>query len=268
MAISYVELDNSPRECLVENGVKITRRFMCAWADRWDLMAELRGNTYSPGGTIATCREACAEPFPGKNLGTGSTSAWEKAIVTATWETAGISGGGGGEPVGAELISESIEPMSQHLTLPYEKYVWASDNQTLKTEEAPFKLAGGGCYVLTRHQLETVPTACLSLVGKINSAVVTPLTAGLTGLSFAAQTLLMDNPPAITRVFRKTIAGVLSPGWTVTIRLQYNPNWDGATARGWNWFWRQDIEDFDRIKIKGGAIVLPYPVASFAGLYV
>jgi len=254
MTTSYTEQQGSPQESWTEDSFTATRNLLCAWEDRKTLVLELLGTAYPVlSGTGAICTACSTQPFPGINLGTGSTSLYDWAMVSATYQTGNIE----------NLISESLEPTMEFRTLSHRDFRWASGTgDLLEPEEAPAKQEPGLLYRFTRHRASSVPTAALSLVGSVNVAAVTPATTGLSGLSFAAQTLLY-LPPTLERVITTAGAGK----WTINYSFQYKPNWDGATARGWNYFKRAKTGTWLQLyQVGSGSAFLLYPTGDFSAL--
>lgn len=260
----FAEQDGSPKEQLTMDGPAMQRILVCAWADRHALMGELVGNTatFGTSGAAILCRTASSVPMGGKNSGTGSVAAYEKAIITADYP---CQKGSGPETVSGNLLSESLEPTLEFLTMPYTEYQWtsAADGPELTAEEAPVKPLPGLEYLLTRYNQSSIPTAVMSLCGTCNASAWTCKTPGLTGITFPAQTLLFQ-PPTLSRTIQANGTFV----WTVTYRLTFKPNYDeGGTARGWNWFWRASENKMSQIYKKGGGSALTLiPAASWSSI--
>jgi hypothetical protein len=263
MSIDYAEQDGSPTEEWGENGFSAQRRLKVAWADRRALVDELIGTEYPLlDDTGAICRRISCVPFPGKNLGEGSVSAYEFALITAAWDTVAwrASGGGPDDP----MISESIEPTAEYRTLNYEKYRWGSGSgDLLKAEDAPGLLLQGIDYVVTKYAQSAIPAAALTLINHVNDAALYPLTPGLRNWVFAAETLLFHPASA-----RRTIqSGMAEWKWDVTYRFSYKPNrLKDGTAKGWNWQWRGDTDRFDQIYLAGGGVFNICPTGDFTVL--
>lgn len=257
MPVEKAEMQGSPKESWTLTGFSATRQFICAYGDRAALEAELLGAAYTPvADTGSICTGVNAVPFEAEQQGVDDDANYEKALVTAKWGTSGDTP----EFVVDTYYTESLEPTAEFLTLDHKLYRWeANDGDPLTEDEAPGRLMRGMDYVRTKYNQATIPAAALSLVGTVNSAAVSPKTTGMSGLTFPAQTLLYQ-PPTIQRVV--TAAGALA--WNITYRFTYKPNWDGATARGWNWFWRAESQAYKQIYIAGGAVYNNYPVGNFA----
>lgn len=200
-----------------------------------------------------------ATPFKAEQKGSDDVAAYEKALITV--EYGPPKGGAPPEDVEGVLMSESLEPTAEFLTEDYTQFQWGSGATgiPLKENEAPGRLMRGLDYVVTLHQVTTLPASTLSHVGFVNSVAISPKTVGLTGLTFAIETLLYQ-PPTIQRVI--TTEGAKK--WTVTKRYTYKPNWDGANARGWNWFWRAETGIYEQLYLKGTDTVRkPYSSVAF-----
>jgi len=202
-----------------------------------------------------------AQPYSTEEaqLGTGSTTDYEKALVTVYYGRTAS----GGDPTSTAAYSESLEPTAEFLTLDYSEYTWGDDSgaakaPVLKENESPGRLVRGLDYIFTRYNQTTVPSAALSLVGFVNTAAVT---ASSLGITFGAQTLLF-NPPTISRTVDATGVG----SWTITYRMTYKPNWQGGVEKGWNWFWRAEEDEYQQIYHKWtSSVVAVYPNAAFTG---
>jgi len=254
MAVNFTELQGSPDETWTDERFSATRRLKCAWASRKTLAEELLETEYPLiADTSAYCRQVSITPHPGKNTGSGDESAYDYAIVTATWETSEIE----------DLVSESLEPTAEFERLDHKLFRWENaDGDALEKDEAPGRLIRGLEYVKTRYKQASVPAAALSLIGCVNQAAVSPVTPGLTGLSFAAETLLYQ-PPMLNRTIKTDGTGL----WTITYRFTYRPNWDGATARGWNWYWWPAAQAYKQIySLKTSSVYVNYPTGDFTAL--
>lgn len=274
MPVSYGEEQGSPTEQHTPNGLEVTRRLRCAWVDRATLADELLGTAYSRGGitpTLAICRRVSTNPFDAENVGAGSYAAYADAIVEASYTERDPVSGTLPEVVDEELVSERFEGTAEFLTRPYDRpatdaelaatpakkryalYFWDAGKTIPITEKAaPGLLLTGFDYILTKHQVDDVPDDILSLQGHCNVDAVTCRTEGLTGLTFAAQTLLFQ-PPTISRVI--TTAGAKT--WTQDLRFKFKP-------QGWNVFFRDATQAWATMYDADGDAVLIYPTGDFS----
>ena len=265
MPVAYNEQHGSPHEDQDTRGFSATRVLDCAWADRLTLVGELISTAY-PAKAAAICVRIGVVPIEAEQLGIGADGvcAYERALVTAEFET---PRGDGPETVETQLMSESLEPTAEFLTLDYTKFGWgpASGKQTpLTAGEAPGRLIRGCDYVVTYYGIATIDIAIFNLMDSVNLAALTAKTAGLTGLSFAAETLLYQ-PPTLTRVY---VGPTLIPKWNVTMRLTYKPNWFAGTAWGWNWFYNAELGTMAQIyRIGASTPELLYTPTAFTALF-
>lgn len=252
--VAFEELPGSPTEQWTEEGFTATVKLMCAWGVRNTLAREIMGQRQPypriPA-TKAYPRVADIEPFPAKitestvTWGTlGSLASFEKALVTIEYDTSGAD---------VDLISESLEPTAEFMTLAHKKFRWgAADGDELDEGEAPGKLIRGLDYKLTYHQVTAIPAAVLTLPGHCNNAAVVSLTLGLT---FPEQTLLFQPPTATRRITSEMIEA-----WKLNYRLSYR-------ASGWNEFWRKASDDWDEIWHAGGDRYYNYPLGDFSSAF-
>ena len=262
----YSEDQGSPLESYGPNGLEVKRTLRCAFGDRHALADGLVGTAYSIGGATATaaiCRTAAIKPFEAQQQGSGSYAAYEQAIVEADFTKRDPASGTTPETVGADLVAETFEGNAEFMTLPHQDtagadlYFWDNtQTKAIAEKEAPGMLLAGFDYVLTKYNVTTIPTTALTLQGKVNAAGLSCRTTGLTGLTFAAETLLF-HPPTIARVI--TTDG--AKAWTQNLRFKYKPT-------GWNKFWRNDTTPpgWATMYDASGNAVAVYPTASFAGL--
>ena len=222
--VAFAELPDSPQEAWTEEGFSATMRLMCAWDVRNTLaagiMAERAPYPRIPA-TGAYPRSATPAPFPAKLTqaavwGAGTLADYESAIVTVEYDTNGPN---------EDLISESLTPNAEFMTLDHEGFKWTGEEGDDLTEnEAAGKLVRGFDYNLTFHQAPFIPSAVLTLPGYVNDVAVDSYTLGLT---FAAETLLFS--PCTTS--RRTTA-LMVEAWELPYKFSYR-------ATGWNKHWRK-----------------------------
>ena len=245
ITVDHEELDGSPTESYDDQGFKAVRVLQCAWADRLTLAEELRGGNRYVGDQYvytrpqryphyeqATVADVSIAPFGATQAGADTTQAsYPYARLTVTYRVPDY-GSNPAEEIEETLVTESLEPAAEFLTLPHEGYFWkdGADWVPLTETEAPQKLLRMLEWVYTRHQQTHLPSAVLDLVGKVNDSTVTSTTLGL---SFPAGTLLY-NPPQLEREITTTGA----KAWRVTYRFTYRPS-------GWNKFPRRKKDGKD-----------------------
>lgn len=245
--MEYHELQGSPEESKEGAGeFRATRRFKVAWADRAALMDTLIGTEYQPiSGTFAICNRVSSAPFmEGQQQAVGpKDAAYEHAMITAEWN-ASSSGGS----MGTGFISESLEPSAEYIRHDYTKLAWGTNNgRAVTPAEAPGHTRRSFDWVVTRYRLTAISASVLSYINTVNALWRVAATPLFFGWNFPPETLLFSEP-----YFEA------SGGNTVTARyrLSYKPNWDytdplNPVARGWNWFWNQQNQNFERIFVRG-----------------
>ena len=251
------EADGSPVETATDESFKAVVTLHCAWADRWELAAEISNLLLYPNapGTLARAKSITIRPFTRvANTTPAQNADYEMAEVTTEY----VFDRDTPEEQNQELIAEAIEPTAQNLTLDWQYFRWKTANLKVQPGEAPSLIFRGLDYVLTKYNVVAVPATALTLVGCCNNAQITSPTLGLT---FAAQTLLF-NPPSIQR--RIVLGETPEFKWTLTYRFTFN-------AGGWNKFWNARLNPpaFDTLQVfRGGAWAdyQQYPPASFSGL--
>ena len=260
--IPFEEMDGSPTESMSAESFSATRVFKVLWTDRLEFMKRLIGgkigfinyitDTY-PAFTAARCIRANAKPYGRISADVTSNKAkYTYALVTANYETPKYD-----SQVDADdntvlpYRTELLTPRAKMISLTSESLYW-SDGTELKDVSAPQQLMLQMAWVITLHEVETVPAETFSLVGKTNDAQEYSATYDR---YFDAGTLLF-NPPN-TRPTRKA-DGTLS--WELEYNLLYQPE-------GWNRFYNPNTKEFESIyKATGGAeanIVNPYPPEDF-----
>lgn len=153
-----------------------------------------------------------------------------------------------------DLISESIEPVVEYLPLDHARFRWASaDGDALKPEESPSRPFWSLNLVRTIYSIAPpLPTAWLTLVGKVNEA---EYTSALTGLVFPIGTV-MYKAPSITR----TIKTDGTNGYNATFKL-------GVQPQTWNKYWRSRDEDYVEIfDVEGAQAWKQFPEADFSSV--
>lgn len=254
--VDAYEMADSPHESFPAIGsFHATVQLRCAWQDRFTLMryATTDGGMLYPRapGTLARCRSASAVPAPGKLSAedeSGSALAcYDKALVTLQFVRDKRT------PETTQLVSETIQPTSEHVTRDPSLFRWGSANgDRLEPMEAPSVLVRGLDYLITFHEVYIVPAAILTLPGYVNSSAVT---TRLLGLTFPAETLLFQPPTITRRITSKEIGA-----WTCAFRFSYR-------ASTWNKPWHAKDQKFDTLYTIGGNRYRSYPLADFASAF-
>ncbi len=255
MPVVHEEMQGSPKEFRDFNGFRHVRKLLVDWDLRIALMNELllaggQIYPYDPA-TLSRAKEASAVPFggiqelgvigfarAGTPTGSGAIATYEKAIVTVVYKTP--QPGDPAENPAGDLISESLEPTAEFLTLDHTPFRWDGGDH-LNEQEAPGRQIKMLDYVFTRHDIDTVPLQALQLLGKVNQI---DLVANFLGVIFRAETLLYNPPTIFRRIDTQGNAKL-----TVTYRFTYK-------VEGWNVFWRSKSQEFEEIFLAGD--VFPY----------
>ena len=153
------------------------------------------------------------------------------------------------------LSSEVFSIAAEFITRTHKKLFW-TDADTVGTEvganEAPTQVVPLWDYRYTRFDVRSIPTAAVSLIGKVNSAAVTSKRYSIT---FAVETLLFNGSTISTDFLRDG---------TEVIDITYNIVYRPGT---WNKFYREKFEEPQPIYVKDGGLFKPYVPASFTGLW-
>lgn len=219
----------------------------CAWEDRHLLAQDVVGNKrqWPKGGfVLPLAHSAAIVPVitPGAVPQDGQEIVYGEALVTINYSS-----------IVTDLVSHSIEPTAEFITLDYRRFRWgAADGLPLSEEEAPgFLLRGLNLVVTEMEVFPPLPGAYLTAPGGVNNAAVS---SALLGLTFDAETLLF-TPPSIT-MSRNTLGQVKTQ---VVKKFTYKP-------QGWNKYYRSVTNAWTSIFIAGGSEYKNYPPISFAGL--
>lgn len=224
--------------------VSMSVTLRCAWADRYDLVDDLLGNgrTWPHGSFTNAPRAQSASIAPDKTAytATGQCIVYNDALVTVTYGTEH-----------EDLVSESLEPTADFITLDWRRFRWSSDvGDPLIEGEAPGKLRRGLNIVRTLYKIATPPTQLLTQIGNVNPSTYT---SSLLGLSFAAETLLF-TPPTMSRTIRTDG----TEGWTINMKFMYKPE-------TWNKYWRAKTSSYEHI-YNGTGVYRSYALGNFSDL--
>lgn len=259
----------------------------CAWDDRYyirDLLINGGGEQFpygSQSGTEGYVQHVSVRPMSGEAVGVSAGLAvYTKAIIEAKYgfRAAGVPQPDPGNP--NKLISESIDPTVEFLTVDHRSYQWASPYRVPKTidangnvtawdksralsaDQAPGYQMYGLIYTYTRHNMAQVPTALLSLYGTSNLNPVVSVTFGLT---FPPETLvLLPTPINVTWI---AVGGWLLKKVELSLKLHYR------NIPSWNKFWRPDLYNetvdsmWDTIERYDGTPLKQYPPKDWSSLW-
>jgi len=277
--IAFEELDQSPTEIMSKRrGVTSAKRIVqCVWTDRIQLAKEFIGYIEQFGSDFITHRPhvydevsslliaVSVDMIPFARLSTPTTegfNTYDTAQLTVSYEVRQSEEAPEEEEEkeapeygGTVLISESMEPSSEFITLPTKNLFWGKgdDKEAIDTLDAPAKVNSMIEWVYNIRNATIIPINVWSIVGKINkeacsrSAYYAPYPKG---------TLLCGNPT----IRRELTAEGYK--YDITYRFLYK-------LTGWN--------HFPRVSKSGGEISYEritdgtndkniYEEVSFAGL--
>lgn len=233
-----------------ERGImKASVQLRCAYSDRHLLVADICGNrrAWPKGSAGPAPLAATASIVPVQSpdpLGAESdgTIVYAEALVTINYTTE-IK----------DVVSESLEPTAEFLTLDARGFRWGSGSGTqVKDEEAPGVLVRGLNFVRSELDKTTLDADLLSLVGYVNDS---PVTGTILSLTFASETLLYA-PPSIT--YKKDSAG--GTKFDVTKKFTWSQH-------GWNYYYRAAVGSYQRIYPQGsGTPHYSYPLGDLSPL--
>ena len=279
ITVDYTEQDGSPNETISEQGIRCTRTVLCDWTDRILLCREAIG--WRTGGVIyppdlydtgvhdlnnVYCRTADIAPHGSRN----SDGSYNKALITLTYETPSYDVGGGDDSE-VTYISETLEPAAEFITMPKTGLAWDTNTSTNQIKlsdddyaEAPAKIIRMIDWVLTYHNMATIPASMYRLPGKVNIANVY---AWALGKTFIAGTLLCGNP---TFERNWTSWGVTT--WNATLRFTYRGEDTSGVGVPWNKFPRKGASakiSWEYVYVWGtDDVVKCYEEDDFSGLYI
>jgi hypothetical protein len=225
----------------------VTRILRCAYSDRHTLGKQLIGyvsgnimnlpHEYEAADTSETVQNCFCHKIDIVGLGEeqpgidASTGAYTYAKITAYYSTT--------EYDTQTLVSESLEPSTNFLTLSTEGLTWQGDGAPLYGTEAPFQMVCLMDWVYTIHQMESIPDAFYALRGCVNQTAVY---SRALNKWFEAETLLC-NAPVVEREF--TNWGVKTFRATFRFTYMYNGVSADTSPAGWNHFPRHTITGGD-----------------------
>lgn len=246
-AIACAEEHNTATEGAdLENGISASVTLRCAYANRWALVDSMLGVTlwpYAGGANAPVATTATIRPMAGTYVADGQACVYTDSLVTVNFSN-NVK----------DLLSESLEPTAEFLTLDYKRFRWsAPQGDPILEGEAPGRQLRGLNLVRTMYRRPSVPAECLTRVGYVNQATYT---SALLGLSFPAETMLF-NPPNTSR----SIKTDGTEGWTITTKFSVKP-------QGWNKYWRMKTNSWERMYLLNGGIYYAYPLGDFSNLLV
>jgi hypothetical protein len=249
----YPKFQFTPREFVGHRKCKV------AWGDIDAFIAqELASNAWptSYGNTAAYLTEIDMQPFPGSKTvsATGGLIAYEWAEFMLTYSSHAF-------PVSTGIVgTEDFSTYSAASHIMAAGLCWGSNTGApVQQGECPPRISSGVRYTRTYIGMTDIPGGLLTCPNLTNNA---SLTCQSTSLQFATETLQFVGISA-----RRTVSYASANRWTVAEHFDYAPNFQGGTARGWNWFWRADTCQYSPIYIAGGAQYKPYTPIAFSALF-
>lgn len=268
LTVTHEELAPGPFESYDEESFSATRTLKCAWDDRHTFARQLRGwiDGDWPDFTVhlphrypdiqgAFVRSIAPKGF-GKSSAHGSDTeriSYAHAELSVGYSTKGQGEGGrvGDDPIA--LVTESLEPAAEFVTLSGKGLEWAdTPGEPIEAGDEPTILNRIIDWVYTIHQLTTLPAAFLNLVGSVNNAQVVSHSLNFT---FDPEVLLYQGASP-----RRIITTEGTEAWEVTLRF---------TARrfGWNKWWRSGYTEPQRLW-NGAIQYKPFPLVNFVNQLV
>lgn len=276
--VQYEEIHGSRRESWREDGITCQRGLKCAWDDRHQLALDLRGYLRNDGAGVTfqnpqtfpglgNCFVSSIEiqPFnPGPQASVIDQTILEYEFVELTVTYANIGNISTEDPVHDDeaeastevLITESLEPTVEFLTLPNRKLFWdtgAEQSDQLQVDESPGFQIRMMEWIYTIHFMPFIPADAMDLQGFVNDAT---LTSPSLGKSWAAETLLYFGASPSRQI---TSQGIQA--WEITYRF-------GIREQGWNNYPKAGVDGFtfQPIYKDGGDRLINYPLADLSSL--
>lgn len=289
VSVAHQEKQGSPVIRNDENGgFSATRTLLVDWNDRLEFIRQLRGSTTRnpdvtirrlpqrfPEDNLAFCLSASAKPFGGMTSAAGVIPVtYEQAEVTALYRIPdGINFPNPGDDPALVLITESLEPSAQFITIPNDGLFWSiGADHPFDSEKVPEEITIGKLHsqldwVYTIHQQLEVPDNILALIGRVNNADVEAkrLKESPPRISFPRETLLLASLHAERQI---TTDG--PQAWRLTFRFSFNPletTADKADPKtGWNLFFKRGDLEPQPLLDSGNNQVKPYDQADFTAI--
>lgn len=241
-------------------GFEAHRTCKVAWADRWAFINEHILTAWPYHNVNAYCVEGTAKPFPdGKHSDGGDgLLSFEYALVTLFYTTNifKISD----RVFGWERLRGASD--SQPLRIREETLFWGEPGgDPVESGESPcFMDFPGMTYERGYMGVNAIPATALTLLRCVNNA---PLACQSLGVVFPAETLRYVDFFADRQI---DTSG--SDNWKLVYYHHFKPNIDSSgVARGWNWFWRPEVADFQPVYNDSGIQYKPCRPANLSLLY-
>ena len=265
LTVRHEELVPSPDESYDEQSFSATRILKCPWDQRHDFARQLRGWIDGDWPNFIVHLPHRYPDVPGafvrsitmKGIGKSSAHSGDTerisytsgyAEVTAQYSTQGQGQGGLGDDSPITLVTESLEPTAEFVTLSGNGLEWAdTPGQPIESGDEPTILNRIVDWVYTIHQITTLPRAFINLIGSVNNEEVISHSLNFT---FDPEVLLYQGASP-----RRIITTEGTEAWEVTLRF---------TARrfGWNKWWRSGYTEPQRLW-NGAIEYKPFPPVNF-----
>lgn len=251
MPVPYAEEAGSPKDSFSESGSLVAvRRLRCLWSDRYALLVQIGNNGgedyphYPNIGCLA--RGAAIDPAPGKGdeyaLGMAK---YEHALITVHYSTDAPT------YFGSHFVTEEFQPAGENRRMDPTELRWETvGGKELTVHEAPPYLHGMFDYVLTFHDLLTIPPAALTM--NVSNSV--QMTAFIFPLTFAVETLRHMRP-----LLSHTVGLGIMDRFRLTYRWTYNP-------KTWSKFQKSNGE-WEVVFNTDGTQLKPYPPFDMQAMY-
>lgn len=275
MAVTAWEMQGYPTERAAPDGFSATRRLIIPWSDRREAYAVIMDHPGHLYPYLVNCRarsvRASMEPIgriDGLNPAEPSLADYLWGILTIEYETPRF---GDVQPYPEfkspvlyadpeASIGETLDFSVEAMTLDHNLYEWSTgENRALNAQEAPFIPRVRQEYKVIRTQQSSIPPEVLTLPGKINDAIITPVQLNPDAtptFTYAIHTLLCMSPQ---------IAYSIDPVGAMRFDITWPMIYREET---WRKFWRGDIGDFDTIRRKIDGTLFEFPEeADFAPIF-
>jgi hypothetical protein len=154
-----------------------------------------------------------------------------------------------------DLVSESLEPTAEFITLNPREFRWTDANGAMLDEdEAPGRMIRGLQLSRTLYKIGPIlPTSIIDNVGCVNPSAYT---STLIGLTFPTGTLLY-TPPTLTRSIKSDGTGIC---FDVNLKFVYK-------KETWNKFWRAKSQMYESLyNTQSSSAYINYPDGDFSDL--
>jgi len=243
------------------------RTIRCAWSDRFAVAEAFQYTGYEEESLltgILECRDPIVIRGSGKqNQAEFGRSEYEQAILQIRYSSV------------SRYQRVEINSQAEFLTEDPKLFVWkkveggTTTYVPLLKGEAPGKILHQKTYKFDGYVRDTPsstysPDVLFDSSGKINAAALdlSDLLGNTTPI-FAAETVLLKVETATYEI--NPLTGLLI--WKIPVVLVYKPNWDGETARGWNWFWRASTKQYEQMYLEIDKTAhAPYQTANLSAL--